>query len=180
MIIKKLSEFIKDKNIEAEHMLRTGFWLREIYPEADDVFYIAAICHDIERLFPLREGEIKPPKTLRDEDNEEYLIWHGKRSAEFAEKLLREYGFSDEQKLERIKTLIAEHSFGGTKERDLMRDADSLSFFENNAEMFIEKNEDKKALKEKFDSEYERITLPKAKELAKPFYKKAIQKLENK
>jgi len=177
-LTQKLSEFIKSKNIEPEHMLQTGFWLRKIYPEADEEMFIAAICHDIERLFPLREGEVKPPKSLKDEDNEEYLIWHGKRSAEFAEKLLREYGFDDEERLGRIKTLIAEHSFGGTKERDLIRDADSISFFENNAELFIQKNKDKNALKEKFDSEYDRISSPKAKEIAKPFYEKTIEKLK--
>ncbi len=158
-IIQKLEEFIKEKNVEPEHMLRAGFWLREIYPEADDVFYIAAICHDIERLFPLRDGEVKPPKGLTDAENQEYLIWHGKRSAEFAEKLLREYGFDNEQELERIKIIIANHSFGGTKEKDAMMDADSLSFFER-PDDFIEKwiGKDKKDLIQRFDYEYERIT----------------------
>ena len=178
-LIKKLENFIREKNVEAEHMLRTGFWLKEIYPEADEAFYIAAICHDIERVFPLREGEVKPPKTGNDEFDQEYLDWHGKRSAEFAEKLLRENGFNDEVAIARIKTLIAEHSLGGTAERELLRDADSIRLLENNALKFIQEGKDKKELKEKFDSEFARLSSEKARELARLFYENAIKKLND-
>ena len=178
-LIKKLENFIREKNVEAEHMLRTGFWLKEIYPEADEAFYIAAICHDIERIFPLRDGEVKPEKTGNDEQDFEYLDWHGKRSAEFAEKLLRENRFNDEMAIVRIKTLIAEHSLGGTTERDLLRDADSISLLENNALKFIQDGKDKKELKEKFDSEFARLSSEKAREFAKPFYTTAIEALKN-
>lgn len=178
-IIQKLENFIREKNVEAEHMLRTGFWLKEIYPEAAEAFYIAAICHDIERIFPLRDGEIKPPKTGNDEFDEEYLAWHGKRSAEFAEKLLRENGFNDEMAIARIKTLIAEHSLGGTAERDLLRDANSISLLENNALKFIQEGKDKKELKEKFDSEFARLSSEKARKLTRLFYENAIKKLND-
>lgn len=158
-------------------MLRAGFWLRELYPEADDIFYIAAILHDAERMFPLRDGEIKPLKTGDDNLDGEYLDWHGKRSAEFAEKILRENGFDDEVAMARIKTLIAEHSLGGTVERDLMRDMDSISFFENIAPRRIREDKDKNKLREKLDSEFERLSSDKACELARPFYEDGIKKL---
>jgi len=177
-LIKKLENFIREKNVEAEHMLRTGFWLKEIYPEAGEAFYIAAICHDIERIFPLRDGEVKPPKTGNDKFDQKYLAWHGKRSAEFAEKLLRENGFENEREIVRIKTLISEHSLGGTAERDLLRDADSISLLENNALKFIREGKDKKELKEKFDSEFARLSSEKACNLAKPFYVAAIEALK--
>lgn len=173
-IINKLENFIREKDIEAEHMLRTGFWLKQLFPDADEVMCVAAICHDIERCFPLREGEIKPAKTGDDKLDGEYLIWHGKRSAEFAEKLLKEYGFDDEAALERIKTLIAEHSMGGTPERDLMMDADSISLLENNIPLFIKEGKNKKDLKTKVISEFERLSSEKARKLARPFYDKAI------
>ncbi len=176
-IIEELEKFIREKNIEAEHMLRTGFWLKRIFSEADDVFFVAAICHDIERCFPLREGEVKPSKTGDDSKDEEYLWWHGKRSAEFAEKLLREYGFDDEEKLAKIKTLITEHSFGGSFEKDLMRDADSLSLLENNIPLFIKEKKDQEKLKEKIVSEFARLSCEKSRELAKPFFDKALNDL---
>lgn len=163
--------------MEAAHMLRTPFWLQEIYPEADEAMLLAALCHDIERCFPLRDGEVKPAKTGDDKKDQEYLTWHGNRSAEFAENLLREYGFADDEKMKRIKKIISEHSFGGTKEREAMMDADSLSFFENNAENIASKYDDKKRLKEKFDSEFARIFSEKGRKLAKPFYDKAVEKL---
>lgn len=169
--MNELENFIREKNIEAAHMLRTPFWLEEIYPEADETMMMAALCHDIERCFPLREGEVKPAKTGDDAKDEEYLKWHGQRSAELAEKLLRKNGFEDEAVLMRIRTLIAEHSFGGTKEQDVMRDADSLSLLENSAELFL------KAGKEKLDAEFSRLSSEKARQLAKPFYDKIIAKL---
>ncbi|KKU55301.1 MAG: hypothetical protein UY41_C0008G0024 [Candidatus Moranbacteria bacterium GW2011_GWE1_49_15] len=178
-VINKLENFIREKNIEAEHMLRTGFWLREIYPEADEAMYVAAICHDIERCFPLREGEVKPPKTGDDSKDGEYLLWHGKRSAEFTEKLLRGYGFEDEQVMERIITLITDHSFGGSEERDLMMDADSISLLENNILLFIKEGKDKKELEEKTVSEFEKLSSGKAREFAMPFYEKLLRELRN-
>jgi len=177
-ITTKLENFIREKNIEAEHMLRTGFWLREISPEADGVMYLAAICHDIERCFPLREGEIKPKKTGDDKTDGEYLTWHGERSAEFAEKLLREFGLNDAVTIARIKTLISEHSVGGTIERDLMMDVDSVSLLENNAEIFIKEGKSKEKLRQKFESEFARISSDKVRELAKPFYDRAMKMLE--
>lgn len=176
-MIEKIENFIKEKNIEVDHMLRAPFWLKEIYPEADEAFLIAALCHDIERCFPLREEEIKPAKTGDDKTDQEYLKWHGNRSAEFAEKLLRENGFNDEEKIVRIKGIIAEHSFGGTKEKDLMMDADSLSFFENNALAIVKKYDDKERMRKKINSEFNRIVNDKAKKLAQPFFEKAMNKL---
>jgi HD superfamily phosphohydrolase YqeK len=176
-IIEKIEDYIRGKNIEVAHMLRTPFWLKEIYPVADEAMIMAALCHDIERCFPLREGEVKPAKTGDDEKDEKYLVWHGQRSAGFAEKLLRDFGFQDEVAMKRIKKLIAEHSFAGTKERDIIRDADSLSFFENNARLIATKYEDKNRSRKKIDSELARIVSEKARELAKPFYAEAIKLL---
>jgi len=173
-IINKLENFIREKNVEAEHMLRTGFWIRELNLSADEAMYIAAICHDIERVFPLRDGEVKPPKTGDDNLDGEYLAWHGKRSAEFTEKLLREYGFDDEVAIKKIKTLIAEHNLGGTIKRDLMRDADSISLLEK----FYKEGENRKELEEKIISEFKRLSCEKARELARPFYNSVIKNLK--
>lgn len=177
-IIQKIEDFIREKNVEAEHMLRTGFWLRKLYPEADDAFYAAAICHDIERLFPLRDGEIKPAKTGRDEQDAEYLAWHGKRSAEFAEKILKDFGFENEEDLQRIKTLIAEHNLSGSEERNLMRDADSISLLENNIPAFMKAGKNRVELKEKVETEFKRLSSEKARELARPFYDVTIEELK--
>lgn len=178
-IVQGLENFIKEKDIEAEHMLRTGYWLKQLESEVDDAFYIAALCHDIERVFPLREGEVKPAKTGDDKSDQEYLTWHGKRSAEFTESLLCEYGFDDEEALERIKTLITNHSVGGDKEKNLMMDADSISLLENNIPLFIKEGKNKKKLKEKTISEFNRLTSEKARKFAKPFFKKALEELND-
>ncbi|EKE20210.1 MAG: hypothetical protein ACD_8C00040G0003 [uncultured bacterium] len=178
-LIQKLENFIREKNVEADHMLRTGSWLKQLSQKSDDTFYIAAICHDIERCFPLRDGEVKPAKTGDDQLDGEYLTWHGKRSAEFTEQLLRKHGFDNEKEIEKIKTLIAEHDLGGTAERDLMRDADSISLLENNIPVFIKEGRDENELKEKVISEFKRLSSEKARGFAKPFYEKLFKELSH-
>lgn len=176
---QKLEEFIKEKDINPRHWLRTGYWIKEIYPEADEIMYISAICHDIERAFPLRDGEVKP--EIKNWDDPEYNLWHQNRSAEFAEKVLRDFGFNDDEKIYKIKDLIKHHEVGGNEEMNMLKDADSLSFLENNIEMFvasIPEKHSKEEIGKKFDFMYNRISSPKAKELAKPFYEEAIKKLK--
>jgi HD superfamily phosphohydrolase YqeK len=177
-IIDKLENCIREKDVEAAHMLRTGYWLKAIYPVADDIFYVAAVAHDIERCFSLRDGEMKPAKILNDRENQEYLMWHGRRSAEFAEQLLREYGVVDDSEIAQIKKLIEGHSFGGDEKQNALMDADTISFFENNASSFVKEYKDKDKLKDKFTAEYGRLFSDTARKFAQPYFKQAMAQFE--
>ncbi len=76
---------------------------------------------------------------------------------------------------------LENHEFGGTYEQDLVRDADSISFLEVAPPAFIKfipQKRTKDEVRIKFKFMYERITLPKAKKLAKSFLKKAMAELE--
>jgi hypothetical protein len=62
-----------------------------------------------------------------------------------------------------------------------LKDADSLSFFETNAEEYvkwIELGITKEQIREKFDSMFNRISSSKARELARPMYEEACELLE--
>lgn len=62
-----------------------------------------------------------------------------------------------------------------------MKDADSLSFLEVNVDMFlswIPEKFSKEEVREKFDYMFDRIGGKKAKKLAEPLYKIALEKLE--
>ena len=109
-----------------------------------------------------------------------YLAWHQKRSADIAAALLRERGV-DEDFIERVHALILHHEEGGNNDQNLLKDADSLSFFETSVDHFLQvwvPVAGKEKVREKFDWTFERITLPKAKHAGKPLYESALKKLE--
>ena len=70
---------------------------------------------------------------------------------------------------------------GGDADQDLIKDADSLSFLENNVDPFIRYKIHEFGfddVKKKFEWMFNRITSEKARELALPFYKDAMKKSE--
>jgi len=180
-IVKTVRNWVKKIYENSEHLLRTGYWVKKLNPKADLATILAAITHDIERAFP--EGRIPPSPEIWGAkwDDDEYNLWHGRRSAEFVEKFLAENKFREQKTIRKIRRLITYHEIGGDKETDLIKDADSLSFLEINAPLFISwipQKASAKEVKEKFDYMFNRISSEKAKRLVLPFYKKAIEELK--
>lgn len=174
-IIKELENWLKENHKFSQHLIRTVFWVKEIYPKADLAMEIAALVHDIDRAIPLRDGEVEV-KNNDTWDSEEYLLWHGKRSADLTAEKLQQHGV-DEELTKKVKDLVTYHEVGGSEEKDAIMDADSISFLENNIERFISKIDSKDSIRKKIDYMYNRISSEKARELAKPFYDKAIEKI---
>ena len=76
--------------------------------------------------------------------------------------------------------MILHHEDGGDPESDLIKDADSISYFEmnslkhaNNAAMILGMEK----TRNKLDWMYNRISSEKAKKIAKPMYEKALKAL---
>lgn len=155
----------------------TAVQLKRIYPEADEILLSAAVARDIERCF--RQPDVQKIKVERGLLDEEFLTLHQNRGAEIIKNFLESQKV-DPLVIDRITDLIANHEVGGDKEKDLLKDADCLSFFEKNIDHFLkvvvlELGFDK--VKEKFDWMYSRITTPEAKGITKPLYEEAIKKL---
>jgi len=177
-LLEKLKDWISKNHKAKEHLLAMEKWIKVVYPQADDAMIIAAVAHDIERAFPLEEGEVKPEK--KNWDDVTYLTWHGKRSARFIESFL-ENNDADPKLVEKVKNLVEAHDLGGDDEKDALKDADSISFLENNADIFIDSLEKGKTIDQihdKFDIMYNRISSPESRQLAKRYYDEAIYKLE--
>lgn len=179
-LFKKTREFVKEsfKN-EAQmlHFDRTVYWLQYLKPDADEAFLIAALGHDIERAFRTAEyGLGKDKKSYLDKD---HLTLHQEKGAEILGEFLQKNG-ADIAIAERVKHLVSKHEVGGDTDQNLLKDADSISFLENNTQIFLSRigKLGYNAIKEKFDWMYNRISDPKAKEIAAPFYKKMIQELD--
>lgn len=177
--------WVKEKYTTDNHLLRTEYWLRKLKPDADEAMIIALLAHDIERAFLKNR---RPPIAGTKWSDEKYSLWHGKRSARLIGDFLKKIGAKPEF-ISRVKRLVVWHEIGGDEDRDLVKDVDSVSFFENNIEFFLTKKRElekftkkritKDDLKEKFDYMFNRISSEKARKFALQFYKKAVKALEN-
>ncbi|OGM28319.1 hypothetical protein A2962_00550 [Candidatus Woesebacteria bacterium RIFCSPLOWO2_01_FULL_39_61] len=178
-LVNKVQKWVEEIYSNAGHLVRTGYWVKRLYPEADDALIIAAISHDIERAYKKGGKPPSPEGKGAKWDDPVYDKWHSERSAGFVSEFLRKEGAA-ESMIKEISKLISHHEHGGWREADFLRDADSLSFLEINVDMFISRIPDqltKDEVREKFDYMFNRIGSEKAKKIAKPLYKKAIEKL---
>ncbi len=176
-LIKQVERFVKrsiKNRVIIKHHKRTLHYLLKLYPKADEALQIAALSHDIERFFRKKgifygeSGKAIPNKRAREQ--------HGRRSGECMAKFLKEQD-ADIKLINKVKKLLKAHEDGGFREANFLKDADSISFLENNFNYYF-KLRGKKRTNEKLDYMFNRITFRKAKELAKPFYKKCKKKLE--
>ena len=74
--------------------------------------------------------------------------------------------------------MINKHELGGNRWQNLLKDADSISYFENQAGPFLGKWAPlvgRKKVEDKIHWMFTRITSAQAKRLAKPMYKKFIK-----
>lgn len=156
------------------HFVRALYWLLQLNPDASEEMQIAAYAHDVERaIFPYDIGSF-----LLDE---KVLKKHQKNGAQEIYNFVLKEG-ADSNFALKVKTLIERHEIGGSYEQNLIKDADSISYFETNALKHVDWIEkfSKEEVKAKFDWMYNRISLDKVKEIARPFYEKANKKLEDK
>jgi hypothetical protein len=162
-----------------EHFLRTVHWLKMLKPDADEALLMAAVAHDIERAFRNHETYDKIKTSEKGFRSDGHLTHHQEESARIVGEYLEQMG-ADKETIERVRMLVSKHEVGGNDDQNLLRDADSISFFENNVGYFVAKrvkDTGKKKVKEKFDWMYDRMTSEKAKDLARHLYREAIKKL---
>lgn len=165
-------------NAQMLHFDRTVYWLQQLRPDADEALLIAAIGHDIERAFQdPKEGFGDVNRKFKDKNQ---LKVHQERGAEILANFLKERGASDNL-ITKVRHLISKHEEGGDADQNLLMDADSLSFVENNLDIFLSRFDKLgyEKIREKFDWMYNRITDPKAKQIARPFYEKMIEQLND-
>jgi len=161
-IREEIKEIIRESPIEEDlgHSETTLQWLLKLKPDADEALQIAALAHDIER------GVTKKSETsLSDYKNgyAEYKKQHASMSAKIISEMLQRYGY-DDKFAEKVKKLVENHEVGGSPETDVLRDADSLSFFLYNLSFNLKRN-GREIAKEKIKFMYSRMS-EKAKEIA--------------
>ncbi len=108
------------------HSKNTLNWLLKLKPDADEALQIAALGHDIERAIDQRK--------VRREDFEhydEFKAAHAHNSAEILKEVMLDCGV-EETVIEQVYDLVRRHEVGGDERSDLLKDADSISYFEVN------------------------------------------------
>lgn len=172
-----IDSFSKAGNVDGiQHFRRTVYWIQQLKPDADEVLLIVAVAHDIERAFREPDYSEKFQKGFR---SNEYLTHHQEKGAEIIADFLRKQN-ADEEVIGRVKQLISKHEVGGSGEQDILKDADSVSFFENNVDYFVTRivpEVGRENVRDKFDWMFNRISNEKAKQIASPWYKEAIKRL---
>ena len=113
---------------QVEHLMRTRDWVAHLDAAATVEMRVAAMTHDIERMFPggpvLRHAD-------GDWDNPFYLFPHALRSAEAVGIWLGTLGpVSAQVSASEVRRLVALHEVGGLRGADVVQAADSLSYLE--------------------------------------------------
>jgi len=177
-MLKQVKQFVdKYFKVKKPHFERTIYWLKQLKPNADEAMQIAAYAHDIERVVGRPTIAFYRTHELNDPV---YLKKHSNGGAKMISEFLKEHNYSKED-TKRVAEMVKLHEVGGTTEADLIKDADSLSYFEKNAPRHIEKFGKplgKEKLRRKYNFMFNRITSSKAKKIAKPMYDKAMKLLE--
>ncbi len=117
---------------DPSHAENTLYWLVALEPKANDLLKLSAFAHDIERA--------TPDRLLREQFSsyEAYKQAHSERGGNIARKIAMDSGFSREQ-ANRISYLISSAEFSSEDDEvQLICDADSISFFDNNLPYYLD------------------------------------------
>jgi hypothetical protein len=114
---------------DPRHADNTLEWLLRLQPDADEALQIAALAHDIDRA---------TPEHIRREDYRDYDAFkaaHAQRSARLLRGILEDRGVEGAIVKEACR-LVVVHEVGGDPRSDLLKDADSISYFDVNLPLY--------------------------------------------
>ncbi|OCC14135.1 hypothetical protein DBT_2458 [Dissulfuribacter thermophilus] len=130
---------VPEDPIHAEDTLKI---LLKLCPQADISLQIAALGHDIERAFP--RGIKVERQNFSSYDA--FKKAHSQNSARLLRAVLLKCNLPN-YILKRVYELVLAHEFGGTPDSDLLKDADSLSFFHVNLPLYAKREPKEEVLR---------------------------------
>ena len=119
------------------HSKNTREWVLKLRPKADAALQIAALGHDIERSIEQRKI-----KRANFTDYNEFKKAHSQNSATILQEILLKYDVNQDL-IDRVVHLVLFHEFGGTAEANILKDADSISFFDVNLPFYFQRNSER-------------------------------------
>lgn len=133
---RKIEEIIKESPVPEDliHSKNTLEWLLKLNPDADEASQIAALGHDVERAIEGRKVKREDYKNY-----DEFKNAHALNSAKVMTEIMEECDIS-KKLADDILPLVRYHETGSTKRIDILRDADSISFFHVNLPYYFIRN----------------------------------------
>ena len=117
------------------HSKNTLQWLLRLKPSADEGLQIAALGHDIERAI-----EERKVKRQDFEDYDAFKQAHALNSASILRELMLDNGISDPKFVDDVYALVCRHEVGGDPRSNILKDADSLSYFDVNLPHYYQRD----------------------------------------
>ncbi len=154
LLVKIISDSRRPDYIN--HAENTLKWLLVLDPKASKEAQLAAFAHDMDRCWFAKMAQVENEPYL------DYKIRHSQRGADIVSAMMIALEFHPDS-VQKVHYLISNHEIGGNTEADTVRDADSLSFFENNLPVYYERR-GKEATQTKIRFMYSRAS-EKAKKL---------------
>jgi len=112
------------------HFERALYWVMTLRPNASLAIQIAAYAHDIGR------SNKKFYVLVKEEGFDAANEYHQVEGENMMKKFLSQHT-DDKELINTVGFLIRHHEDGGTKDSDLVKDADSLSYFDTNSEKML-------------------------------------------
>ena len=115
------------------HADNTLEWLLRLEPDAGEALQLAALAHDIDRAI---EGG-----KVRRGDFDDYDVFkraHARHGAELLRPILTACGVARDVVDEACR-LVEVHEVGGDPDADLLKDADSISYFDVNLTLYYQR-----------------------------------------
>ena len=129
---KKIEEIIEKSSVSEDplHSKNTLEWLLRLKPDADEALKIAALGHDIERA-------IEERKVKREDFSsfDEFKKAHALNSARIMAEIMKGYTISKEL-ADDIFSLVAHHETGGDEMAEVLKEADTISYFDVNLPLY--------------------------------------------
>ncbi len=118
---------------DSRHAENTLDWLLRLKPDADEALQIAALGHDIERAF-----EARKVKRADFPDYDIFKAAHARISAEILKGIMEDCGVPQDMVSE-VCLLVCRHETGGDPRSDLIKNADSISYFHVNMPLYYQR-----------------------------------------
>jgi hypothetical protein len=132
---QRIREIIADSRVpeDPRHAENTLKWLFRLKPKADRSLQIAAFAHDIERAV-----ETRKVRRADFNDYDAFKEAHAHNGAAILREILDRSGVAKSVADETCR-LVTLHEVGGDPRSDLLKDADSISYFEVNMPMYYQR-----------------------------------------
>ena len=116
------------------HSKNTLKWLIKLKPDADEALKIAALGHDIERANKNRKIKRKNYNNF-----EKFKKAHALNSAKILKEIMQDCNMNTEL-INDVYSLVLNHEIGGNNRSNILRDADTISFFDVNLKYYFKRN----------------------------------------